>query len=63
VASSAIGGTLNYYFVRAWSKRALAHFRTKHLEVRREMAEERARLLVAPKSASLAGESKEEPRT
>jgi EcsC protein family len=32
--SSAIGGTLNWWFVRAWGERAKAHFREKHLRVR-----------------------------
>ena len=44
VASSVIGCALNYYFVRAWGERALAHFRRKHLEARRRWAEEQARL-------------------
>src|ERR1700690_44889 len=44
IASSAIGCTLNYYFVRTWGKRALAHFRKKHQETRRRVAEEQARL-------------------
>jgi hypothetical protein len=35
IASSAIGAGLNYYFVRAWGERAKAHFRMKHLELRR----------------------------
>jgi hypothetical protein len=35
ITSSAIGCALNYYFVRAWGKRALVHFRGKHLERRR----------------------------
>jgi hypothetical protein len=35
IASSAIGAGLNYYFVRAWGDRAKAHFRQKHLELRR----------------------------
>jgi uncharacterized protein (DUF697 family) len=43
VASSAIGCALNYYFVRAWGQRALAHFRKKHLEVRQRIAEEQER--------------------
>jgi len=30
VLSSAIGATLNYYFVRTWGRRAMAHFRQKH---------------------------------
>ncbi len=30
LASSVIGGTLNYYFVRAWGRRAMTHFRHKH---------------------------------
>jgi hypothetical protein len=38
VASSLIGAGLNYYFVRTWGQRAAAHFRQKHLEVRRRMA-------------------------
>jgi hypothetical protein len=38
IASSAIGCALNYYFVRAWGARAQAHFRAKHLEVRRRFA-------------------------
>jgi uncharacterized protein (DUF697 family) len=36
IISSAIGATLNYYFVRTWGERALAHFHEKHV-VRREM--------------------------
>jgi uncharacterized protein (DUF697 family) len=36
IVSSAIGATLNYYFVRTWGERALAHFHEKHI-VRREM--------------------------
>ena len=44
VASSAIGGVLNYYFVRVWSARALAHFRRKHIEVRAQIAAEREKL-------------------
>jgi hypothetical protein len=36
LASSLIGAALNYYFVRAWGKRAQAHFRQKHLEMRRK---------------------------
>jgi len=35
VASSIIGGVLNYYFVRGWGERAHAHFRQKHLGLRR----------------------------
>ena len=31
IASSAVGATLNYYFVRTWGTRAIAHFREKHL--------------------------------
>ena len=34
VLSSAIGATLNYYFVRTWGRRAMTHFRRKH-DVRR----------------------------
>ena len=38
VASSFIGGGLNYYFVRAWGERASSHFRQKHLGVRERLA-------------------------
>ena len=34
LASSAIGAGLNYWFVRAWGQRAMAHFRQRHLAVR-----------------------------
>jgi uncharacterized protein (DUF697 family) len=37
IASSFIGGGLNYYFVRAWGERANSHFRQKHLGVRERM--------------------------
>jgi hypothetical protein len=40
VASSAIGCTLNYYFVKTWGNRARAHFRAKHLEARQRLAAE-----------------------
>jgi uncharacterized protein (DUF697 family) len=45
IASSAIGGVLNYYFVRAWGQRALTHFRKKHEEGRARMANEQKNLL------------------
>lgn len=32
--SSGIGGTLNYYFVRSWGRRAQTHFLGRHREVR-----------------------------
>ena len=31
IASSLIGATLNYYFVRTWGRRAMDHFRGKHV--------------------------------
>jgi uncharacterized protein (DUF697 family) len=34
LASSAIGAVLNYYFVRSWGRRAMAHFRQRHLQAR-----------------------------
>jgi len=40
VLSSLIGATLNYYFVRGWGERAHAHFREKHLLVRKRMQQE-----------------------
>jgi EcsC protein family len=39
VASSLIGAGLDYYFVRTWGKRAQAHFRQRHMELRRRMAD------------------------
>jgi len=35
ILSSAVGAVLNYYFVRAWGDRAMAHFRQRHLEERK----------------------------
>jgi hypothetical protein len=37
IASSLIGAVLNYYFVRAWGRRAMAHFRQRHLDTRRKL--------------------------
>lgn len=37
VLSSAIGAGLNFIFVRAWSQRALKHFREKHIALRTNM--------------------------
>ena len=37
LASSVIGGVLNYYFVRAWGERARTHFRQRHQEMRRKV--------------------------
>jgi len=48
LASSAIGAGLNYWFVRAWGQRAMAHFRQRHLAVR-----ERDRARVIEHQASL----------
>jgi membrane protein YqaA with SNARE-associated domain len=38
VASSVLGGGLNYYFVRAWGERAKRHFREKHSARRQQLA-------------------------
>jgi hypothetical protein len=40
--SSAIGATLNYWFVRAWGARAKAHFRARHLQLREDTLRQRA---------------------
>src|SRR5208283_1717532 len=53
IASSVIGGTLNYYFVRAWGMRALAHFRQKHVEARARLAAEQEQLSAPPSAARL----------
>jgi len=47
LASSAIGCALNYFFVRAWGRRAQAHFRNKHVETRRRLTADQARLSAA----------------
>jgi uncharacterized protein (DUF697 family) len=36
ILSSAIGATLNYYFIRAWGERAMLHFRARHLATRQQ---------------------------
>ncbi len=52
IASSAIGAGLNYYFVRAWGRRAQDHFRQRHLEFRRQQA---TQALPAPEPIQLQG--------
>jgi uncharacterized protein (DUF697 family) len=47
--SSAIGAALNYYFVRAWGDRALAHFRQRHLDERNRRTQP---ILLGPPPAS-----------
>ena len=39
IASSVLGGGLNYYFVRAWGERAIQHFREKNQRVRDQIAQ------------------------
>lgn len=53
IASSVIGASLNYYFVRAWGERAKAHFRTRHMETRRRLVSSEGQLSVS--SPSLLG--------
>jgi len=48
LASSAIGAVLNYYFVRGWGRRAMAHFRERHLKMRATQAESQAPILLPP---------------
>jgi hypothetical protein len=54
IFSSAVGGALNYYFVREWGRRAKAHFREKHLALRRRNTEliDGASPLILPTSAT-----------
>ena len=52
IASSVIGGVLNYYFVRAWGERARAHFRQKHLAMRNKMLNASATPVIAGQLAS-----------
>jgi uncharacterized protein (DUF697 family) len=53
IASSLIGAGLNYYFVRAWGQRAQAHFRQRHLEVRKRMLAEQAAIPAAETATKL----------
>ncbi len=53
VASSMIGCGLNYYFVRAWGRRALTHFRTRHLEMRTKLLREAEMAALPSASRSL----------
>jgi hypothetical protein len=53
ITSSTIGCALNYYFVRAWGRRALAHFRKRHLETRTRLAAEQKQLSAPPSAAGL----------
>src|SRR5579864_1557941 len=39
LASSAIGGALNFTFVRGWGRRAQRHLRAKHLEAKLSAAQ------------------------
>lgn len=41
IISGVIGAGLNYYFVRVWGERALAHFRQRHLQVLKERQQQR----------------------
>jgi uncharacterized protein (DUF697 family) len=50
VLSSAVGAVLNYYFVRTWGRRAMAHFRQRHLEERDRRAPHTILLGPAPAS-------------
>jgi hypothetical protein len=47
IFSSAIGAGLNYYFVRAWGKRAKMHFRQKHLELKQRTIAPRPAIALA----------------
>ena len=47
VVSSVIGGTLNYYFVRTWGRRAMTHFRQKHDARRARLARSQSVTLAA----------------
>jgi len=40
LVSSAIGAGLNYWFVRAWGRRAKAHFRDRHFQLRQQVQQQ-----------------------
>src|SRR5437899_10069948 len=54
LTSSVIGAGLNYWFVRAWGRRALAHFRQRHLVVRQR---EYSRLISGEQASLPAGKT------
>jgi uncharacterized protein (DUF697 family) len=49
VITSVIGAGVNYYFVKVWGQRAIAHFRQKHLQVRQQ--QDRMRSVALPASS------------
>jgi hypothetical protein len=48
LASAAIGAGLNYWFVRAWGRRAKAHFRNRHLMLRQRAQQTNETLAAQP---------------
>lgn len=48
LASSVIGAVLNYYFVRGWGRRAMAHFHERHLKVRAGQVQAPEGMLLPP---------------
>jgi len=57
LASSIIGASLNYYFVRAWGRRAQAHFRQRHMSVRSGFSSQPLELRPVPVPAKLSSGS------
>jgi hypothetical protein len=49
ILSAGAGGTLNYYFVRSWGRRAQRHFAERHRSVR-EQGLSRGPILLPPRS-------------
>jgi uncharacterized protein (DUF697 family) len=52
LASSFIGGVLNFYFVRAWGERAMTHFRQKHLQIRTQKLAEQVEIQLGAANVS-----------
>jgi len=50
LASSVIGAVLNYYFVRGWGRRAMAHFRERHLRMRAMQGTAQRQIALPPSS-------------
>jgi hypothetical protein len=48
VVSSALGAGFNYYFMRVWGRRAVSHFRQRHLEARLRREQATAILMPQP---------------
>ncbi len=50
IVSSVIGAGLNYYFVKVWGERAIAHFRKRHIQTRQKLQPPKPHAIPLPAS-------------